>query len=276
MKLDRISKRVYANTEGETGGNVGVIILKDSAVAIDAQFPVSGADFRSSISSITEKSVSHLLLTHYHPDHVFGNQAFEDCEIVAHRLLKEKMEDNLKTGWTASNLKKLIEGIKKDAPERAWLFKGLRIVLPTKTFDDHFELDGVKMIHTGGHTAGSSIILVEEDRLLFAGDIIFAKSFPWAGDPTSNPDTWIQTFRRILDLDIDTIVPGHGPVCDKSEVKIQLDWFEGVKDEMKKLIREGRSVEEAIRHDGYPSFYKSKRPEWKENSLRHFYAVWSG
>lgn len=275
MKLDRISERVYANTEGKTGGNVGIIILKDSVAAVDAQFPVSGAEFRGSIPSVTKKPVSHLLLTHYHGDHVFGNQAFEDCEIVAHRLLKEKMEENLKTVWTPNNLEKMIEGMAKDAPETVWLLKDLRIVLPTKTFDDRFKLDGVEIIHTGGHTADSSMIYVEEDRLLFAGDIIFAKSFPWAGDPSSDPNAWIRAFKIILDMDIENIVPGHGPVCDKTEVKIQLDWFETVKDEMKRLIKEGKSVEEAIKHDGYPDFYEPKRPEWKENSLRHLYAVWS-
>ncbi|MFX1486599.1 MAG: MBL fold metallo-hydrolase [Promethearchaeota archaeon] len=275
MKLDRISERVYANTEGETGGNVGVIILEDSLAAVDAQFPASGARFRSSITSISKKPISHLLLTHCHPDHVFGNQAFEDCEIVAHRLLKERMEENLKTIWTPNNLERMIEEMKRNAPERVWLLKDLRIVLPTKTFDDCYKLDGVEIIHTGGHTAGSSIVYVEEDRILFAGDIIFAKSFPWAGDPTSDPDAWIRAFKAILNMDAERIIPGHGPICDKAEVKIQLDWFEAVKDEMKKLIEEGKSAEEAVKHDGYPSFYEPKRPEWKENSLRHLYTVWS-
>jgi len=273
MRLDKISDRVFANTEGKTGGNVGIILLEDGVAAVDAQYPVSGADFRRSIPSVTSKPVTHMLLTHYHGDHVFGNQAFEDCEIVAHRLLNEKMEENLRTVW--GNLERMLEEVRRNRPERVWLYEGLRIVLPTKTFDERFTLNGVGMIHTGGHTAGSSIVYVSDNRVLFAGDLVFAETFPWAGDPSADPDTWIQTFKTILDMDIEIVVPGHGPLCDKSEIKTQLEWFEAVRDKMKKLIAEGTSMEEAVKHKGYPDFYEPEREERRDDTLRHWYRVWS-
>lgn len=275
MKLDRVSDRVYANTEGLTGGNVGIVVLTDSVAAVDAQYPVSGADFRHSIGSVTDKPVAHLLLTHYHGDHVFGNQAFEDCEIVAHRLLKEKMEENLTTNWAPENLDRMMEEIRKTRPEREWLYEGLRIVLPTKIFEDRFTLDGVEMIHMGGHTAGSSVVHIPDDRILFSGDLVFAETFPWAGDPSVNPDNWIEAFRAILALDVDTIVSGHGPLCNKTEIRTQLKWFEAVREEMRRLIREGVSIEEAVKYDGYPGFYESERPERRDDSLRQWYRFWS-
>ncbi|MFQ6053769.1 MAG: MBL fold metallo-hydrolase [Candidatus Bathyarchaeia archaeon] len=256
MRLDKVSERVYANTEGETGGNVGIILLGDGVAAVDAQYPVSG-------------------LTHYHGDHVFGAKAFEDCEIVAHRLLKGKMEENLRTVWAPGNLGKLIEEVRRDRPERVHLYEGLRIVLPTRTFDHRFALDGVEMIHMGGHTAGSSVVYVGDDRVLFAGDLIFAERFPWAGDPSADPDAWIEAFKALLDMEIETIVPGHGPLCDLSEVETQLEWFEAVREEMRRLIDEGSSMEEAVEYDGYPDFYEAERPEWRDDSLRHWYQVWS-
>ncbi|MFQ6076630.1 MAG: MBL fold metallo-hydrolase [Candidatus Bathyarchaeia archaeon] len=278
MRLDKVSDRVYANTEGKTGGNVGIIVLRERVVAVDAQYPVSGADFRRSIGAVTDKPVTHLLLTHYHGDHVFGNQAFEDCEIVAHRLLEEGMEANLKAGWAPGNLEKMLADIRRNRPERAWLYEGLRIVLPTMTFEDRFVLDDggtVEMIHTGGHTAGSSIVYVPEDRVLFAGDLVFAETFPWAGDPSVDPDVWIDTFKMILGLDIETIIPGHGPLCDRSEVVTQLAFFQAVRREMQRLIAEGASMEEAVKHDGYPEFYESETPERRDNSLRQWYRIWA-
>jgi len=275
MKLDRVSERVYANTEGLTGGNVGIVVLADSVAAVDAQYPVSGADFRRSIGSVTDKPVTHLLLTHYHGDHVFGNQAFEDCEIAAHRLLVEKMEENLATDWAPENLDRMMEEIRRTRPEREWLYEGLRIVLPTKTFKDRFALDGIEMIHMGGHTAGSSVVLVPDDKVLFAGDLVFAETFPWAGDDSANPDDWIEAFKAILAMDVDTIVSGHGPLCNKSEIRTQLEWFEAVREEMKRLIGEGVSMEEAVRYDGYPGFYESERPERRDDSLRRWYRFWS-
>lgn len=265
---------MYANCEGKTGGNVGIVIIEDGVAAVDAQYPVSGVDFRRSIPSVTEKPVTHLLLTHIHGDHIFGNQAFEDCEIVSHYRLKEKMEESLRTEWAPGNLEKYLEDIKKSRPERAWLYEGLKIVLPTKTFDDRFTLDAMEMIHLGGHTDGSSIVYVPDDKVLLAGDLMFAKTFPWAGDPTADPDVWIEAYRTILAMDVDIIVPGHGPLCDKKEFKVQLEWFETVRDMMKKLIAEGASVEEAVKHDGYPNFYESEG-ERRENSLKQWYKVWS-
>lgn len=277
MNLNQVTNRVYANTEGLTGGNVGIILLNQQVVAVDSQYPVSGKDFRRSIKDVTDKKVTHLLLTHYHGDHVFGSQAFEDCDIVAHKLLKERMEGNLKTEWAPGNLERLLDDVRRERPERAWLYDGLRIVLPTKVFEERYVLrDGgrIEMIHTGGHTADSSIVYVPEDRGLFAGDLLFAKTFPWAGDPSTNPDTWIDAFNTILSLEAEVIIPGHGPVCDKSEVRFQLAFFEAVKEEMQKLIAEGASEEEAARYEGYPEFYESETPERRDDSLKHWYNFW--
>ncbi|MFB0557829.1 MAG: MBL fold metallo-hydrolase, partial [Candidatus Bathyarchaeia archaeon] len=147
MRLDKVSERVHANCEGETGGNVGIVVMDEAVVAVDAQYPVSGADFRRSIATVTENPVTHLLLTHDHGDHVLGNQAFEDCEIVSHKRLKEKMVERLHTDWAPGNLESMLEEIKKNRPERAWLYEGLRIVLPTKTFEDRYEIDGVEVTY---------------------------------------------------------------------------------------------------------------------------------
>ena len=83
-------------------------------------------------------------------------------------------------------------------------------------------------------------------------------------------------FKRILSNDIDVIIPGHGPLCDKEEVRVHLSWFEAASSEIKKLINEGASVEEVVKHDGYPDFYPADRAEWRENTLRHWYNFYSG
>jgi glyoxylase-like metal-dependent hydrolase (beta-lactamase superfamily II) len=274
LRLDKVTDRIYANCDGETGGNVGIVVMDDGVAAVDAQYPVSAYDFRESIPSVTGKPVTHLLLTHVHGDHVFGNQAFEDCVIVSHRRLKERMAESLKNEWAPGNLEGMLEDVKKNRPERAWLFEGLRIVLPSETFDERYTLAGVEMINLGGHTDCSSVVYVPDEKVLFAGDQVFAETFPWAGDPTADPDAWIEAFKKMLSMDVDVIVPGHGPLCGKGELEIQLAWFEAVRDEMKALIADGVSSEDAIQHDGYPDFYESQGDR-RERSLRHWYEVWS-
>jgi glyoxylase-like metal-dependent hydrolase (beta-lactamase superfamily II) len=245
MKLEKVSDRVYANCEGETGGNVGIVIMEDSVAAVDGQYPVSGADFRASIKNYTPKPVTHLLLTHVHGDHVLGNQAFEDCAIVSHRRLKERMERSLADEWAPGNLEKMLEVYKKNRPERAYLYEGLRIVLPTETIEDKYTLPGLEMIHLPGHT-----------------------------DCTANPDHWIQAFKTLLEMDVETYVPGHGPLCGKDEFEKQLAWFEAARNKMKELIAAGASEEEAIDRARYPEFYEDTGDRF-ERSMRHWYKFYS-
>jgi glyoxylase-like metal-dependent hydrolase (beta-lactamase superfamily II) len=273
MRLDKVSDRVYANTEGKTGGNVGIVVLPRRVVAVDSMFPVPGEDFRKSIPGITKRHVSHLLLTHVHSDHVFGSQAFEDADIVAHFRLKEKMEENLKTAWTPKGLEKMLEDMKKSNPDRVPMLKGLRIVLPTTTFERSYRVGDVRIVNTGGHTDCSSYVYVPKDRVLFAGDNLFVGRFPWAGDPTADPDRWIKALQAYLKLDVDVIVPGHGPLCDKAEVEKQLKWFRAMRRMMKRLVSEGVPEDEAVKAK-YPEIYPSDRPEWVQNSLRVWFRHW--
>jgi len=271
MKIEKVSPRVYVNTEGKSGGNIGIIMLEGSVVAVDSQYPVSGAEFRRNISEVTSKPVTHLLLTHYHQDHVFGSQAFRDCKIVGHSLLKKRMEENLKTIWSQANLPNFV----KERPDIAPLLEGLEIVLPNVTFKDNFKVEDIEMIHTGGHTECSSIVYVPGDRVLFAGDLLFAKRFPWGGDPTADPDAWIEGFKKILKMDVRVIVPGHGPLSDMDEVRRQLGWFTAVRTKMKEMISKNASMEEVVGYSGYPSFYESDRPAWRASTLEHWYKNWS-
>ncbi len=274
MKLHKVSSRVYANCEGETGGNVGIIELEDSNLVVDAQYPGSARKFRVAIPKVTKKPLSHLLLTHVHGDHVFGNMVFKDLEIVSHRRLWEKMETSLKNEWAPGNLEKMLETYRKDAPERWWLFEGLEIVLPTITFTEKWEIEGIEFTNHGGHSDCSSTVYVPDDKTLFAGDLLFVGRFPWAGDPTANPDKWIEAFQSVLKMDIETIVPGHGPLCDLEEVKRQLAWMKEVRWIMQGLIEDGASEEEAISYD-YRGLYPTDRPEWQKRSYARWYNVWS-
>ncbi len=193
MKLNKVTDRVYANWDGETGGNVGVIELSETSIAVDAQYPGSAKKFRAAIPKVTDKPLSHLLLTHVHGDHVFGNMVFKDLEIVSHRRLWEKMEASLKNEWTPENLQKMLDTYKRDAPERWWLFEGLEIVVPTTTFKDKCEIEDVEFIHFGGHSDCSSIVYLPDEKVLYAGDLLFV-GIDYFCCPTLSPTPLFQCF----------------------------------------------------------------------------------
>ena len=274
MKLNKVTDRVYANWDGETGGNVGIIELSETSIAVDAQYPGSARKFREAIPKASVKPLSHLLLTHVHGDHVFGNMVFKDLEIVSHRRLWEKMESSLKNEWTPENLQKMLDTYKRDAPERWWLFEGLEIVLPTTTFTDRCEIEDVQFVHYGGHSDCSSIVYLPDEKVIYAGDLLFVGRFPWAGDPTADPDKWIKAFEGMLNMDIEKIIPGHGPLCDLDEVEKQLGWMKEVKWIMQGLIGDGATEEEAISY-AYRELYPTDRPEWQKRSYARWFKVWS-
>ena len=97
------------------------------------------------------------------------------------------MEENLETEWAPGNLERMLEEIKENRPERAPLFEGPRIVLPNSTYDKRYSIDGIDVIHPPGHTYRSAAVYIPGDRALFAGDLLSAKTFPWASDPTADP-----------------------------------------------------------------------------------------
>lgn len=277
MIVEQITNRTYANTTGEGRGNFGAIVLPNYVVAIDSgMYPSVAEEFRTYIETTTGTPVGKLILTHCHGDHVFGNQTFRDCQIISSRALALRMQEVASSQWTREKL----EESAKTRPESYGKLDldDLVITFPIKLFDESLTITdgGVKIVvkRVGGHTAGSSYVHFSAERVLFAGDLIFAHTFPWGGDPTVDPDDWIAVLKEFQQMGVEKIVPGHGPVCDLREVQVYLDFLVPVTKTMKELIAEGRKREDVIGFDGYPEFYPSETPERRRDSLLQWYRVY--
>jgi cyclase len=278
LTLERVTDRVYADTSTVGAGNAGAIVLHDQVIVVDSQYLKHARELRRGIERVTSKKIRFLLLTHSHSDHVFGNEVFRDCEIVAHKSLKARMEELLLTTWSKESLEKQIAELKKTDPERASRFEGVEITLPTHVFDEEFEVvdEDLKIVmrHTGGHTQDSSIIYFPAEQVLFSGDLIFSQTFPYGGDPTADPDEWLKALKDIMKMPVSRIVPGHGPICDKREVQAYIDFIKTVKNKMLAMIRAGKTTEEIMRDNNYPPFYSKSADQRRQNTLNQWYKVW--
>ncbi|MHA1483465.1 MAG: MBL fold metallo-hydrolase, partial [Candidatus Heimdallarchaeaceae archaeon] len=190
--MEKVRENVYAITDGSTRGNVTAFVLPTQIVFVDSGMHIPlMKQFREHVEKETGKKASILFITHEHGDHVFGNQIFEDCKIISSDHTNEAMIQSKENNWTPENL----EEWKKNAEDPTSL-EGLKIVMPTETFADEYELvDGnVKVIikRTGGHTEGSSYVYCPNYKVMFAGDNLFNHSFPWGGTPTANPIKWAK------------------------------------------------------------------------------------
>jgi cyclase len=188
------------------------------------------------------------------------------------------MEELSRTSWSNESLQQQVATLKETDPVRAARFENVHLVLPTKTFKDKFPLgEGtfkVEMIHTGGHTADSSIVYFPYDGTVFAGDLIFSRMYPYGGDPTADPDLWIEALNRIRSLSPRVIVPGHGPICGIDEVDKYVSYISETKSAMLKLIAGNKPENQAITDPSLPHFYEEGAVDRRAGSLGQWYRVW--
>jgi glyoxylase-like metal-dependent hydrolase (beta-lactamase superfamily II) len=275
MVYEKITDKVYAITDGSTRGNVCAFELPSQLVFIDSgmHIPIL-KKFREELEKETGKKTSTLLITHVHGDHIFGNQIFKDCKIISHKNTRERMIKSVETDWTPE----MIEEWKKAAEDPTAL-EGLEFVLPTDSFENKMEIEDydVKLIYknTGGHTAGSSYVYYPDAKALVGGDNLFIDRFPWAGDQSANPQTWIDALKEYLSLDVEYFIPGHGPVCGKEKVQEWLDYLDKAVVLIRKMITEGHREETIIEKVNEIEYHPPKREEWKLNSLKKWYQVLS-
>jgi len=273
MSIEKVKENVYAITDGSTRGNVTAYVLPSQIVFVDSGMHIPLIkEFREHIERETGKKASILFITHAHGDHVFGNQIFEDCEIITSELTHEAMVDSQKNNWTPEAL----EEWKKNSEDPLAL-DGLKIVLANKTFASEYELvDGdVKVVikRTGGHTEGSSYVYCPNYKVMFAGDNLFNHSFPWGGTPTSDPLKWVESIQEYLSLDVENYIPGHGSISGKETLEEFLAYLNKVISLMKEMIAEGKTEEEILEQADKIDYYPPKREQWKALSLKKWYEV---
>ncbi len=256
---------------------VGAIELPTKLIMIDTGMNLRKIkEFREKVEEVTKKKFETVFLTHFHGDHVIGNQHFSDCDIFASKWTVDRLNIGFPK-WTDE----VIEEQKKRIDDPLAL-EGLELTPANKSFEGQMELvDGdVKVIvkQTGGHTKGSSYIYCPNYKVLFAGDNLFIDSYHWGGEETCDPDKWIDTLKEYLSLDVDYFVPGHGPVSNKEPLKYILAYFELVKSTMLKMASAGKSEEEILKKcynlDFYPINEEEKGDvEMKELTLKKMY-IW--
>jgi glyoxylase-like metal-dependent hydrolase (beta-lactamase superfamily II) len=277
FELQQVSERTVAVIDqGTLRSDAGAIALDNFVVAIDPTMkPPAARAFRQKLERRFDLPVRFFLLTHYHGDHVFGVAPFKDTCVIGSTELTTSILKRKDTEWSPE----AIEQWKQNHPseDTSWLDE-VEIIVPTLSFRDRLEIrDGdqvVAFVHAGGHTSCSAYAYVPHEKVLFAGDLMFAKGFPYAGDSTCDPERWMDTFRDFLSLDFEKLVPGHGPVVGKDEVEKHLAFFEALRDATQEAIDADQNPD-AIQA---PEFYElGEEHTWvKAATLKHWYGFYKG
>ena len=249
----------WLQPDGSWGwSNAGLITDGDQSLLVDTLFDLKLTRdmlnaMRDAVPHAATK-IGTLVNTHHNGDHCYGNELVHGAEIVASAHATEEMKREHPS---------LLAGFLKAAPSLgvtgeylkhcfgAFEFNGITPTLPTTTFTGHLSRKvgnkSVELIEVGpAHTGGDVLVHVPADRTVFTGDILFIEGTPimWAG-PVGN---WIEACERILMLDCETIVPGHGPVTDKRGVRAVQSYLTYIRDEARKRYDAGLNARDAA-HD---------------------------
>jgi cyclase len=220
-------------------GNAAVVDLGTETVVVDTHLsPAAARELRAAAEEVTGREPAWVLNTHWHADHVLGNPEFPSATIVSTGLTRELIAtvgaDRLaaQKQSLAADLPSELERLRAAGDEEgaelleahAAELPALSHRLPDETFDDRREWGGAEALtFGGGHTESDSFLLVSEAGVLVAGDLVVVGMQPWAGH--GDPGAWASILDRMLELDWETCVPGHGPVSGREVVEPLRDYL---------------------------------------------------
>ena len=262
----------YLQPDGTWGwSNSGLVTDQSESLLVDTLFDLKCtremlAGFRAATKAA--ERIGTLVNTHSNGDHTFGNQLVAGAEIVASRACAEEMRQR-----PPEQLAAMMRHWQQLGPGAAFFhevmgtrfdFEGIALTLPTRTFERALTLKvggkEVRLVEVGpAHTGGDVIVHVPQDRTVFTGDILFVGGHPvlWAG-PVGN---WIKACDLILSWDVETVVPGHGPITDKTGVRAMKQYLDYIRDEAKRRFDAGMGYEEAARDISLEPFAGWTDPE---------------
>ena len=263
--------------EGNTS-NAGFVVTTDGVVVFDALgTPSLGWNLFEAIKKATNLPVRYNVVSHYHADHIYGLQAFKDHSasvIVAQQRATEYREDDQTSGERADQ--RLDQRREALSP---WVDANTRVVPPDITFDKRMTiyLGGKRfvLIYAGpAHSASDSMMFVEPDGVLFAGDVVQNSRIPFMNADDVDTANWLKSLAEVEMLAPKFIIPGHGqPSTDAaSAIAFTRDYITYVRDAMSKAAEDWTDFDVAYDRTDW-SKYKDL-PAFDANNRGNAYRIY--
>jgi cyclase len=257
--MENVTPRVFTETKLR-GCNPSFVVTSDGVVVIDTpQLPTRAVAMREEAEAYG--TIRYVVNTEHHVDHIFGNYFFKGAGEVVHH---QGVYDNfMVVAPILDPFAYAAEAIPTDDPDGAAIFpdrdeyyadpnKGTVVFtgdLTLRVGSHTFHL-----IHTPGHTPGQVAVYVPEERAVFTGDTVFSECQTWL--MTSDVDQWVGALETIKGLDVDHVIPGHGPITTTRYLATQrsvlLEWKSAVAAAVAKGWSREETVERVEFTDRYP------------------------
>jgi cyclase len=235
LQRERVAENVYSfQSDVYAQVNAGAVVGPNLAVVIDTlALPEETLEIRQFIEQELQVPIRYVINTHFHADHTWGNYLFPNATILASTLCRELLDTRGRASLA-------------EARKQGTTFRQGRIVLPHLTFSEgslslRVGKKTLTMIFLPGHSPDNLGVIVEEDRVLFAGDVIMP--IPYIVD--GNADDMVLSLKEIGKMGLENVVQGHGDIVLRGEIE------GSVKDNLAYLSAIRRAVRKAGRRK-YP------------------------
>ncbi len=233
--------------------NAGFVVTPAGVVVIDALgSPELARELMREIKRLTGKVVTHVIVTHYHADHIYGLQAFKDAgaHIIAARAALEYLNSETAQLRLEASRNELFP----------WIDEKTRLVLADEWLDRERDLvvGGVRFVLKPvgpAHTPEDLVVYMPSEKVLFAGDLVYRGRLPFVGQ-TADSKKWIESLDALLLFDIQTTVPGHGPVSSSAsdDLRQTRDYLTYLRESMGKASRNLEPFDEAYKATDWSRF----------------------
>ncbi len=219
------------------GGNIGVSVGDDGLLIVDTQFAPLSSKIEAALEGLGKGDLQYVLNTHWHGDHTGGNENFgKKADIVAHANVRKRL-------------------VESDKPA---------VSLPRITYENslslHFNGEEIRVVHLGpGHTDGDSVVWFTKSKVVHLGDHFFVNRFPYIDlGSGGSVEGYLKNIGRLLkELPDDyKIIPGHGELADKQDLKAFHAMLVECIGIVRKGIGDGKTVNQ-LKAEGMPAKYKS-------------------
>jgi glyoxylase-like metal-dependent hydrolase (beta-lactamase superfamily II) len=237
IESQKVAEGVYMLTGA--GGNIGVSVGEDGIVMIDDQFQELTPRIQEALAKLSPKPVRFVINTHWHFDHVGGNENFgkAGAVILAHGNVRKRMSTT-----------QLMKMFNREVPASP------HIALPVVTFESdvtvHYNDEELYVFHVdNAHTDGDGLILFKKANVLHTGDTLFNGFYPFIDvDSGGSIDGMIASADKVLGMvnEQTKIIPGHGPLASPEDLRAFRNMLTKLRENVAKLISEGKSLEETI------------------------------
>jgi glyoxylase-like metal-dependent hydrolase (beta-lactamase superfamily II) len=278
MQLKQVSAHVYY-VQGKAGiatdnegfiSNAAAIVGPDGVVVVDALgSPSLALKVLGELRKVTDKPVRRVIVTHYHADHIYGLQIFKDqgAEIIAPAGFGEYLDSSVAAARLEERRVSLFP----------WVNDETRLVRPDRVVDGPLDIalgDDLRLrinFLGAAHSDGDLSVLVEPDRVLISGDIIFEGRVPFTGGADTRH--WLDVLERLDRADLQALIPGHGPAAKDAAgaVRMTLEYLRYTRDAMRTGVEEMRPFAEVYDATDWSAF--ENLPAFEATHRRNAYGV---